>query len=234
MTLLEVRNLKKIYGRGKAKISALNGVSLKVENGEFVAIMGPSGSGKTTLLNLIGGLDTPSEGEILIDGIKIGDKTEEELVKIRREKIAYVFQQYHLIPSLTAVENVMLPILFSNSKVNGSRINTVERAVELLRMVGLEKRAKHKPFQLSGGEQQRVAIARALANNPLLLLVDEPTGNLDEKTGNEILNLFKKLKEQGRAIFMVTHNPESAKSASRLIQIKDGSVISDQIQEVGV
>lgn len=230
MTLLEIKNLKKVYGKGDAKVTALNGVSFNVENGEFVAIMGPSGSGKTTLLNLIGGLDTPSEGDIIIDGMGIVDKTEEELVGIRRDKIAYVFQQYHLIPSLTAIENVMLPMLFSKSKINGSRIEATERAAELLKMVGLEKRRLHKPSQLSGGEQQRVAIARAMANNPLLLLVDEPTGNLDEKTGNEILNLFKNLMEQGRTIFMVTHNPESAKSASRLIKIKDGKIISDKVQ----
>jgi ABC-type lipoprotein export system ATPase subunit len=180
--MLEVKNLSKTYGEGSAKVVALKDIHINVDDGEFVAITGPSGSGKSTLLNIIGGLDSISSGEVLLDGIRINNLNENTLVDIRRRKIAYVFQQYHLIPSLTALENVLLPLTFY-----GSGKEDENRAIEILGKVGLENRAKHNPSQLSGGEQQRVAIARALINNCQFVLADEPTGNLDQNTGTEIL-----------------------------------------------
>jgi putative ABC transport system ATP-binding protein len=222
--MLEIKNVTKIYGEGETKVVALNNVSLRVEKGDFIAVMGPSGSGKSTLLNVIGGLDRLSSGEVLLEGKRIDNLDENALVEIRRGKIAYVFQQYHLIPSLTALENVLLPLIFA--EIDGK----AERALSILKMVGLEKRAKHKPSQLSGGEQQRVAIARALVNNPLLILADEPTGNMDQETGRKILHLFDQLNREGRGIIMVTHNPEIAKHAGEIIVLCDGQVI-DRINQ---
>lgn len=218
--MLEVKNASKIYGEGDTEVIALNGVSLEVRNGDFIAIMGPSGSGKSTLLNVIGGLDRLSSGEVILDGHRIDNLDENALVEIRRGKIAYVFQQYHLLPSLTAVENVYLPLLFS-----GANGNSYERAMDILKVVGLEKRAAHKPGQLSGGEQQRVAIARTVVNNPSLILADEPTGNMDQQTGAGILNLFNQLNRQGQAIIMVTHSPEVAEHAGEIIYLKDGMIV---------
>ena len=193
-----------------------------MNKGDFIAIMGPSGSGKSTLLNLIGGLDYPSSGEVFLDGRRIDNLDENDFVDIRRNKIAYVFQQYHLLPSLTALENVMLPLTFCGSE------NGEEKALEILREVGLEGRAEHKPSQLSGGEQQRAAIARALVNSPSLILADEPTGNMDQKTGGEILDLFHQLNKDGRSIIMVTHDLEIAKHAKEIIVLQDGQ-IADRI-----
>jgi putative ABC transport system ATP-binding protein len=221
--MLEVRSVTKKYGQGTACVTALNNVSFKVEKGDFIAIMGHSGSGKSTLLNIIGGLDRLSSGEVILDDQRLDNLNEDELVNIRRGKISYVFQQYHLLPSLTAIENILIPLTFCNT--NGKH----HRAMELLVRMGLEKRAKHKPNQLSGGEQQRVAIARALVNDPLLTLADEPTGNMDQKTGNEILNLFDQLNKEGRSIVMVTHNREAAQHARKIIVLQDGQII-DQIQ----
>lgn len=222
--MLEIKNITKIYGKGETKVVALNNVSLRVDKGDFIAIMGPSGSGKSTLLNVIGGLDRLSNGEVLLEGKRIDNLDENALVEIRRGKIAYVFQQYHLIPSLTALENVLLPLIFAETS------GKAERALNILKMVGLEKRAKHKPSQLSGGEQQRVAIARALVNNPLLILADEPTGNMDQETGRKILHLFNQLNREGHSIIMVTHNPEIAKYAGEIIVLRDGQVI-DRINQ---
>jgi len=224
--MLEIKNVIKIYGEGETKVVALNNVSLRVDKGDFIAVMGPSGSGKSTLLNVIGGLDRLSSGEVILDGKRIDNLDENALVEIRRGKIAYVFQQYHLIPSLTALENVLLPLIFAET---GGK---AERALSILKMVGLEKRAKHKPSQLSGGEQQRVAIARALVNNPLLVLADEPTGNMDQETGRKIMHLFDQLNREGRSIIMVTHNPEIAKCAGEIIVLRDGQVI-DRINQRG-
>ncbi len=218
--MLEVKNLSKTYGEGSAKVVALKDIHICVDNGEFVAITGPSGSGKSTLLNIIGGLDSISSGEVLLDGIRIDNLNENTLVDIRRRKIAYVFQQYHLIPSLTALENVLLPLTFY-----GSGNEDENRAIEILRKVGLEKRAKHKPSQLSGGEQQRVAIARALINNCQFVLADEPTGNLDQNTGMEILNLFKQMNDEGHTILMVTHSPDIVSHAKRIIALRDGEIV---------
>ena len=218
--MLEVKNLSKTYGEGSAKVVALKDIHICVDNGEFVVITGPSGSGKSTLLNIIGGLDSISSGEVLLDGIRIDNLNENTLVDIRRRKIAYVFQQYHLIPSLTALENVLLPLTFY-----GSGNEDENRAIEILRKVGLEKRAKHKPSQLSGGEQQRVAIARALINNCQFVLADEPTGNLDQNTGMEILNLFQEVNKDGHTIIMVTHSSDIVSHANRIIALRDGEIV---------
>jgi putative ABC transport system ATP-binding protein len=225
--MLEMRNISKIYGEGTAKVAALNNVSLLVNERDFIAIMGPSGSGKSTLLNIIGGLDHISSGEVILDGERIDSLDENALVGIRRGKIAYVFQQYHLIPSLTALENVLLPLTFCG--VN----NKDQKALDILKRVGLEKRAEHKPSQLSGGEQQRVAIARALVNDPSLILADEPTGNMDRKTGKEILALFDQLNKEGRSIVMVTHDPEIAGYAKEVVVLQDGEIVDKINQEGG-
>ena len=217
--MLEIKNVSKIYGEGTTKVVALNNVSLRVNKGDFTAIMGPSGSGKSTLLNIIGGLDHLSSGEVILDGKRIDNLSENALVDIRRGKIAYVFQQYHLLPSLTALENVLLPLTFCGAS------GEERKALDILRRVGLEKRAGHKPSQLSGGEQQRVAIARALVNDPSLILADEPTGNMDQKTGREILGLFDQLNKDERTIIMVTHNFENAKHAKRVIVLQDGQIV---------
>ena len=218
--MLEVKNALKVYGDGDARVVALDNVSLEVNTGDFIAIMGPSGSGKSTLLNVIGGLDRLSGGEVLLDGRRIDNMDENALVEIRRSKIAYVFQQYHLLPSLTALENVFLPLLFC-----GAGRESLAKAGDILKAVGLEKRAGHKPGQLSGGEQQRVAIARAIVNNPPLILADEPTGNMDQKTGVEILGLFDELNAQGRGIIMVTHSHEVAEHAREIVFLQDGRIV---------
>jgi ABC-type lipoprotein export system ATPase subunit len=218
--VLEIINVSKTYGDGSAQVVALKNIHIHVDDGEFVAITGPSGSGKSTLLNIIGGLDSISSGEVLLDGIRIDKLNENTLVDIRRRKIAYVFQQYHLIPSLTALENVLLPLTFY-----GSGKEDENRAIEILRKVGLEKRAKHNPSQLSGGEQQRVAIARALINNCQFVLADEPTGNLDQNTGTEILNLFQEVNKDGLTIIMVTHSSDIVSHANRIIALRDGEIV---------
>ena len=218
--MLEIKNVSKTYGEGSAQVVALKNIHIQVDEGEFVAITGPSGSGKSTLLNIIGGLDSISSGEVLLDGIRIDNLNENALVDIRRRKIAYVFQQYHLIPSLTALENVLLPLTFYKSVGEEE-----ERAIEILGKVGLEKRAKHKPSQLSGGEQQRVAIARALINSCPFILADEPTGNLDQTTGMEILNLFQEVNKDGHTIIMVTHSSDIVSHANRIIALRDGEIV---------
>ncbi len=222
--MLEVKEVTKIYGQGPTGVVALNNVSFQVDKGDFIAIMGPSGSGKSTLLNVIGGLDCLSSGEVILDGERIDSLNEDALVSLRRGKIAYIFQQYHLLPSLTALENVLLPLTFSGVWGQDGK------ALDLLQRVGLGNRAGHKPSQLSGGEQQRVAIARALVNDPLLTLADEPTGNIDRKTGWEILDLFEQLNKEGRTIIMVTHNPEAAERAKEIIVLQDGQIVDRRKQ----
>lgn len=217
--MLEIKNVSKIYGDGDTRVTALNDVSLEVNKGDFIAIMGSSGSGKSTLLNIIGGLERLSGGEVILEGSRIDNLDENQMVSIRRQKIAYVFQQYHLIPSLTALENVLLPLVFQNKNGAG------DKAREILKKVGLEKRTGHKPSQLSGGEQQRVAIARALITNPSLVLADESTGNMDRKTGEEILALFDQLHREGNTIIMVTHNPEIAAHTDEIVVLGDGQII---------
>ncbi len=223
--MLEVKNVTKIYGEGTARVVALNNVSLKVSQGDFLAVMGPSGSGKSTLLNIVGGLENLTSGEVILEGKRIDNLDENSLVDIRRRKIGYVFQQFHLLSSLTALENVLLPLAFCGKcGVNG-------KALDILRRVGLEKRAGHKPNQLSGGEQQRVAIARALASDQSLILADEPTGNIDRKTGEEILGLFQQLNKEGRSIVMVTHDKDIARHANEIIILQDGQVV-DRIKQL--
>ncbi len=222
--MLEIKNVSKIYGEGTNQITALDNVSLLVNKGDFIAVMGPSGSGKSTLLNIIGGLDRLSSGEVILDGKRIDNLSENDLVDVRRGKIAYVFQQYHLLASLTALENVLLPMTFCGENMEDGK------ALEMLKRVGLGKRADHKPGQLSGGEQQRVSIARALVNNPSLILADEPTGNMDQKTGGEILGLFDQLNVEGHSIIMVTHDPVIAKHAKVTIVLQDGQIL-DRIKQ---
>lgn len=219
--MLEIKNVKKVYGNGDNHVIALNGVSLSVAQGDYLAIMGPSGSGKSTLLNVIGGLDYLTSGEVVLDGERIDNLDENELVRLRRGKISYVFQQYHLLRSLTALENVLLPLTFCGIK------GKTGRAKELLERVGLGRRMNHKPNELSGGEQQRVAIARALVNNPVLTLADEPTGNMDQKNGIYTLNLFAELNKEGQSIIMVTHNREAAARAKRIVVLQDGQIINE-------
>jgi putative ABC transport system ATP-binding protein len=221
--MLEINYVSKVYGEGHSQVVALKDVSLQVGKGDFIAIMGPSGSGKSTLLNIIGGLDKLSGGEVIFDGQRIDTLNENELVSIRRGKIAYVFQQFHLIPSLNALENVLLPLMFGGKGKNGVG---EQEALNMLKRMGLENRATHKPSELSGGEQQRIAIARALVSNPLLILADEPTGNLDQKTGKQILGLLKELNKAGHTIVMVTHDYEIAKHAREIIVLEDGSIVN--------
>jgi len=219
--LIHASKLTRRYQMGKAVVAALSGVEFTVLAGEFTALVGPSGSGKSTLLNLIGGLDRPSGGEIHVNGLSLGTANELELVRYRRERVGFVFQSFNLLPMLNARENVEAPLMLAEIPPRARR----ERATALLESVGLAPRMLHKPNELSGGEKQRVAIARALANRPLLLLADEPTGNLDSKTGGAVLDLLCGLHEaQGLTMIMVTHDPEIAARASRIIHLRDGTI----------
>lgn len=218
--VIEVINVKKSYTLGDMEVPILREINLTVREGEFLAIMGPSGSGKSTLMNLIGFLDRPTEGKIIIKGLDINTLSEKEVARLRGLEIGFVFQTFNLIPRLTALENVELPT-YANTREG---VDTRKRAKDLLKMVGLEDRMHHKPGELSGGQSQRVAIARALINDPAILLADEPTGNLDSKTGCEILSMFTRLNEDGRTIVMITHDPEIAKYADRIVLVKDGTV----------
>jgi putative ABC transport system ATP-binding protein len=222
MTLiLEAREVKKGYRMGKVLVPALCGVSFDVEDGDFLTIFGPSGSGKSTLLHLLGGLDRPDEGEILIDGTNILKLNDSNLAELRLNKIGFVFQFFNLLPRLTALRNVELPLMIAGVPDK----ETLDRAREMLKFVGLETRENHRPYELSGGEQQRVAIARALITNPKIILADEPTGNLDTKTGLEIVQLMKRLnKEKGQTFIVVTHDPRIAEQADRTIHLKDGLI----------
>ncbi len=225
MALIEVQNLTKIYQLGETKVVALDNVSFNIEKGEAVAIIGPSGCGKSTLLHLIGCLDKPTRGKVLIEGKDVSKLDENELARIRREKIGFVFQFFHLIPTLNAVENVMLPMTFSGIPEK----EKFKRALELLKLVGLEKRIYHRRSELSGGEIQRVAIARALANNPEIILADEPTGNLDSKSGKEIMNYLMKLNHEKKVtLVVVTHNLAMVKDFKRKIYLKDGKIIKEE------
>ncbi len=219
-SVIEVINVKKSYFLGDTEVPILRDINLEVFEGEFLAIMGPSGSGKSTLMNLIGFLDRPTEGKIMIKGLDVNKLSDKEVARLRGLEIGFVFQIFNLIPRLTALENVELPT-YANVR-NG--VDVRKRAKELLEQVGLDDRMHHKPGELSGGQSQRVAIARALINDPAILLADEPTGNLDSKTGCEILNMFTKLNEDGRTIVMITHDPEIAKYADRIVLVKDGII----------
>ena len=221
--VVETADLKKTYILGKVPVNALRGVNLKVEKGDFLAILGPSGSGKSTLLNMIGALDKPTEGKVFIDGVDVSTLNDNQLADLRRS-IGFVFQFFNLIPRLNAIGNVELPMAVSGLGKNERR----KHAEELLETVGLKERMKHKPAELSGGERQRVAIARALANNPEFLLMDEPTGNIDSKTAKEIIGLVKRLNEdEGVTIIMITHDQQLASQATRIVKMLDGSIIKE-------
>ncbi|MGA9139999.1 MAG: ABC transporter ATP-binding protein [Methanocella sp.] len=216
--VLETAGLKKSYRMGNVTVEALRGIDVQVRAGEFVSIIGPSGSGKSTLLNLIGCLDRPTEGKVLVDGIDVSKLNDGKLTDVRGKKIGYVFQKFYLLPFLTALENVELQARLAGLP-DGKK-----KAAEALRLVGLGERMNHLPKEMSGGEQQRVAIARALVKSPAIILADEPTGNLDTKTGDMIMETFKKLHEQGITIVMVTHNPELAAKTNRIIKVRDGLI----------
>ena len=223
-TIVELQNVDKVYKMGEVRFPALKDISLKIKKAEKVAIMGPSGCGKSTLLNLIGCLDRPTRGKILIDDKDISKLNDDELAEIRREKVGFVFQFFHLVPSLTSLENVSLPMTFQGIP----KQEREKKAKDLLEMVDLGKRLNHKQSQLSGGERQRVAIARAMANDPQMILADEPTGNLDSKTGEDIISILLKLnKEHGITLIVVTHDPDIANHVERIIRLKDGKIIKD-------
>lgn len=220
-TLIELHQVKKYYEMGDNVVKAVDGMSIKIDKGEFVAIMGPSGSGKSTAMNLVGSLDLATQGEIFLDGRDIEHLDESQLAQLRGKKIGFIFQSFNLIPNLTAKENVMLPMLFQGKDIEDRE----DKAEELLRLVDLQDREDHYPNQLSGGQQQRVAIARALANDPEVVLADEPTGNLDTKTGEKVMSFLGKLNKQGKTIIMVTHDAELAQAHAKTIYwMKDGKV----------
>ncbi len=220
MIILKIENLFKSYSLERLEVPVLHDINLTVDAGEFAAIMGPSGSGKSTLMNLIGCLDRPTSGRILIGGEDVSMLSERDLARIRGERIGFVFQTFNLISRLTALKNVELPMVYQDIP-RGARL---KRAARLLEMLGLTDRADHKPSELSGGQRQRVAIARALANEPDILLADEPTGNLDSKTGEEIMQIFKELHSEGRTIIMVTHDQGLAENCDRIVRLKDGRI----------
>ena len=223
--MINVESVHKSYDLGETTVHALRGISFSVEKGEFISIMGPSGSGKSTLMNIVGCLDSPTEGTYLLNQRNVGHLDEEQLAGIRNEEIGFIFQQFHLLPRCTALENVALPLKYASVK----RTEQLSRAEEVLNKVGLSDRLHHKPNELSGGQQQRVAIARALVNSPSIIFADEPTGNLDSKTGREVLEIFKELNENGQTIVVITHERDIAKQSHRTITIKDGEIESDSI-----
>ena len=223
--MIQVEDVHKSYDLGETFVHALRGVSFRIEVGEFVSIMGPSGSGKSTLMNIVGCLDTPTKGTYLLNDRNVGNLDEEQLAGIRNQEIGFVFQKFQLLPRSSALENVALPLKYASVKQSERLI----RAEEVLDKVGLTNRLTHKPTELSGGEQQRVAIARALVNSPSILFADEPTGNLDSKTGNQVLEIFKDLNKRGQTIVVITHEREVAKQSQRTITIKDGEIGSDSI-----
>jgi putative ABC transport system ATP-binding protein len=224
MSLLELRNIGKKYRIGTEEVNALRVIDLKIEKGEYVALMGPSGSGKSTLMNIIGCLDTPSQGEYFLNGKEVSKMTDDELAGIRNKEIGFIFQTFNLVPRSTALDNVALPLVYAGIKKD-ERMN---RANKALQNVGLGDRTIHKPNELSGGQRQRVAVARALVNNPSIILADEPTGNLDSKTSEEIMQLFNDIHKNGNTIIVVTHEEDIAQKALRIVRIKDGMIESDK------
>ena len=221
--IIETVDLKKIYGMGDATVAALNGVSINIEPGEFVAIIGPSGSGKSTLMHILGCLSRPTEGKYFLDGEDVSDLDNKQLASIRNKKIGFVFQAYNLLSRTTALRNVMLPLMYDRNDTQTAE-EREKLAREMLEKVGLKDRINHMPQELSGGQQQRVAVARALINNPVMIIGDEPTGNLDSHSGADILNLFKEIHQQGATIIIVTHDPRIAAQTERTIELRDGQV----------
>jgi putative ABC transport system ATP-binding protein len=222
--MIELKDITKVYERGAEKLHILNGLSLSVAKGDFVAIVGPSGSGKSTLMNMIGLLDIPTSGAYTLDGVATENMNDNKLAELRNKKIGFIFQQFNLLPRLSAIENVELPMIYSGFSKKARR----ERAQQMLELLGMGQRGHHKPSELSGGQQQRVAIARALSIGPSLLLADEPTGALDSKTGNEVLELVMRLNEEGNTIVLITHDSHIADHARRVISIRDGAIVGDQ------
>jgi putative ABC transport system ATP-binding protein len=224
-SMIKMKNIKKIYGAGSVQVEALKDISFEVEKNAFVGLIGPSGSGKSTLMNIIGCLDVPSSGEYFFEGESVERFNHNQLAEIRNEKIGFIFQNFNLLPYATAFENVEIPMIFKGMKARARRA----RVMELLDRVGLAQRASHKPNELSGGEMQRVAIARSLANNPSLILADEPTGNLDTKSGDEILAVFESLWNEGHTLVVITHNPNISARAQRIITLKDGMIEGNRV-----
>ncbi|OUW37937.1 MAG: lipoprotein-releasing system ATP-binding protein LolD [Verrucomicrobia bacterium TMED175] len=221
--IIETKNLRRTFKVGSETVEALKGVKLSVEKGEFVSIMGPSGSGKTTLMNIIGCLDTPTQGTYYLNNQLVNELDDDELASIRNKEIGFVFQSFHLLAKNSALDNVMLPMKYAGIKESEAQ----KRAINVLDKVGLSDRTSHAPSELSGGQQQRVAIARALVNNPSIIFADEPTGNLDSQTGEDVMNLFKELNNQGQTIILITHEEDIARQSKRIINIKDGLIESD-------
>ncbi|MCM3146282.1 ABC transporter ATP-binding protein [Brevibacillus sp. MER 51] len=225
--VIQIEELRKQYVIGDQEIYALRGVSLSIEEGDFVAIMGPSGSGKSSMMNVIGCLDKPTSGEFFLDGYPVSQAHDDELAVIRNQKIGFVFQNFNLLPRTAAVENVELPLLYGGTPARERR----EKAIRALTSVGLAERLNNKPNELSGGQQQRVSIARALVNDPVILLADEPTGALDTKTSEEIMGIFQKLNDAGKTVILVTHEPDIAEYAKRIVRFRDGQIIADEVVE---
>jgi putative ABC transport system ATP-binding protein len=223
--LIEMRDLVKIYRVGEVEIRALAGIDLRVEAGEFLAVMGPSGSGKSTLMNILGCLDRPTSGQYVLDGVTVSELDEDDRAEIRNSKIGFVFQSFNLLSRTSALENVEMPLLYGHAAL-GSR-ERLERARDVLGRVGLEGREGHHPAQLSGGQQQRVAIARALITDPAILLADEPTGNLDSRTSEEVMGLFRRLNEAGKTVILITHETDIARHARRAVHVRDGRILPD-------
>ncbi len=222
--VVKVSGVRKVYRMGKIEVNALQGINLSVDQGEFVSIMGPSGCGKSTMMHILGCLDRPTSGHVLLDLVDVDELDDNRLADIRNKKVGFVFQTFNLLPKLNAIENIELPLIYAGVRFDERR----KKALELLETVGLKDRANHKPSELSGGQSQRVAIARALINDPSIILADEPTGNLDSKSGEEIIHLFAELNARGNTIIMVTHDQEIANHSKRIVRLKDGLVVSDE------
>lgn len=225
--IIELENIQKSYYLGKQELKVLKGITLQIFKNEYVALMGPSGSGKSTLMNILGCLDSPNSGKYILNGEDVSKMEDDDLADVRNNEIGFVFQQFNLLPRLTAAENVALPLIYNGT----SKKARTEIALEMLNRVGLADRSHHKPNELSGGQNQRVAIARALVNNPSIILADEPTGNLDSTTSTEIMNIFDKIQSEGNTVILVTHEEDIADYAHRIIRLKDGVIESDRVNE---
>lgn len=225
--MIRVENLVKVYKNGKLEVKAVSGINLSVEKNEFVSIMGASGSGKSTLMNILGCLDSPTEGKYYLDGEDVSALSKKKLAYVRNRKIGFVFQSFNLLPKLTALQNVELPMIYAGKRASERR----KIAMEALERVGLAQRSRHKPNEMSGGQRQRVAIARSLVNNPAIILADEPTGNLDSRSSAEIMEIFRQLNKEGATVVMVTHEPDIAEYTKRIVTFRDGDIISDRPTE---